>query len=67
MRVSTISYGLLLLQGAMASPVAEAAPEVEPRNNVERRDPTPFDIPFPQFPKKGKGGNKGDSGQNLKT
>ncbi|KAJ4183319.1 hypothetical protein NW755_009810 [Fusarium falciforme] len=51
MHASTLLYGLVFLQGAMTSPVAEPVqgPEVEPRA-MEPRAPTSGDIPFPRFP-----------------
>ncbi|KAJ3540779.1 hypothetical protein NM208_g4909 [Fusarium decemcellulare] len=45
-------YGVLFLQGALASPIAEPAPEAE-HQAIEPRSPKIGDIPFPQFPKKG--------------
>ncbi|RKL08602.1 hypothetical protein BFJ68_g9396 [Fusarium oxysporum] len=60
MHASTILYGLVFLQGAMASPVGNAAAaDVEPRatepegletRDIERRAPALGDMPFPSFP-----------------
>ncbi|RSL83172.1 hypothetical protein CEP52_016786 [Fusarium oligoseptatum] len=60
MHASTLLYGLVFLQGAMTSPVAEPVqgPEVEPRA-VERRTPTSGDIPFPRFPSRKPKGHQG--------
>jgi hypothetical protein len=49
MQLSTLFYGFSLLQGAMASPVAELAVEVESRN-IEPKGPTLGDIPWPRMP-----------------
>jgi hypothetical protein len=70
MHASTILYGLVFLQGAMASPVGNAdAADVEPRatepegletRNIEPRAPALGDLPFPTLPslKKSKSGIK---------
>ncbi|KAH6867779.1 hypothetical protein B0T10DRAFT_524179 [Thelonectria olida] len=61
MQASAILYCLVLLQGALATPIEGPAPEVE-RRDIEPRAPTPLDIPFPGFParNRGKKGGKGD-------
>jgi hypothetical protein len=59
MHASTILYGLVFLQGAMATPVGAAGPGIEPRDGepevlearaIEPRAPALGDIPFPLFP-----------------
>jgi hypothetical protein len=54
MRFSAILYGVVFLQGALASPVAQPDSEVEARA-MERREPTPFDMPMPILPRRAKG------------
>lgn len=49
LQLSTIFYGLAVLQGAIASPVAEPAVEVEARD-IEPRAPAMGDIPWPKLP-----------------
>ncbi|KAF5649973.1 hydrophobin [Fusarium sp. NRRL 52700] len=49
LQLSAIFYGLAVLQGAIASPVAEPAVEVEARD-LEPRGPTMGDIPWPRLP-----------------
>ncbi|KAF4497396.1 hydrophobin [Fusarium agapanthi] len=48
-QLSAIFYGLAVLQGAIASPVAEPAVEVEARD-IEPRGPSMGDIPWPRLP-----------------
>ncbi|EMT64831.1 hypothetical protein NOF04DRAFT_16637 [Fusarium oxysporum II5] len=80
MHASTILYGLVFLQGAMASPVGNvAAADVEPRatepegletRDIERRAPALGDMPFPAFPslkKKGQSGGSKDCSSNDQT
>ncbi|KAL9564035.1 hypothetical protein ACKAV7_011809 [Fusarium commune] len=60
MHASTILYGLVFLQGAMASPVGNVAADgVEPRaaepegletRDIEPRAPSLGDLPFPKMP-----------------
>ncbi|KAJ4212932.1 hypothetical protein NW759_011191 [Fusarium solani] len=61
MHASTILYGLVFLQGAMATPVGAAGSGIEPRGGkpqalearaIEPRVPALGDIPFPLFPTK---------------
>ncbi|KAF5976380.1 hydrophobin [Fusarium coicis] len=49
LQLSAIFYGLAVLQGAVASPVAEPAVEVEERD-IEPRAPSMGDIPWPRLP-----------------
>lgn len=49
LQLSAIFYGLAVLQGAIASPVAEPAVEVEERD-IEPRAPSMGDIPWPRLP-----------------
>ncbi|KAH7119356.1 hypothetical protein B0J13DRAFT_568666 [Dactylonectria estremocensis] len=55
MHASAILYGLFFLQGAMAFPMAQPDLEVEARS-IERREPTPFDMPMPLLPRVAKAG-----------
>ncbi|KAF5026940.1 hypothetical protein F66182_970 [Fusarium sp. NRRL 66182] len=59
MHFSTLLYGIVLLQGAMASPVVQPAASVEARDveerdveerDLERRAPFLGDLPFPKLP-----------------
>ncbi|PNP60713.1 hypothetical protein FNYG_14556 [Fusarium nygamai] len=80
MHASTILYGLVFLQGAMASPVGKAGPTgVEPRatelegletRDIEPRAPALGDLPFPSVPalkKRGQGGGSSDCPSNQQT
>ncbi|KAK2688371.1 hypothetical protein QWA68_012392 [Fusarium oxysporum] len=49
LQLSTIFYGLAVLQGTIASPIAEPAVEVEARD-IEPRAPSMGDIPWPKLP-----------------
>ncbi|WZH40852.1 hydrophobin [Fusarium acuminatum] len=49
MQLSTLFYGFSLLQGAMATPVAEPAAEVETRD-IEPKGLVVGDIPWPRMP-----------------
>ncbi|EXK25364.1 hypothetical protein FOXG_17644 [Fusarium oxysporum f. sp. lycopersici 4287] len=73
MHASTILYGLVFLQGAMASPVGNVAADgVEPRaaepegletRDIKPRAPSLGDLPLPKMPslkKKGQGGGSSD-------
>ncbi|WAO96822.1 Hypothetical protein NCS54_01450900 [Fusarium falciforme] len=58
MHASTILYSLVLLQGAMASPISDSTVGVETRD-IEPRAPALGDFPFPKLPavkRKGQGG-----------
>ncbi|KAM6513893.1 hypothetical protein FALCPG4_015090 [Fusarium falciforme] len=71
MHASTILYGLVFLQGAMASPVGDSSVDIEPRaiksegpetRDIEPRAPVFGDVPFPKFPAmKGRGQGAGCS------
>ncbi|KAJ3463644.1 hypothetical protein MRS44_008430 [Fusarium solani] len=59
MHASTILYGLVFLQGAMASPIGDSSVDVEPRaiepegletRDIEPRGPVFGDVPFPKLP-----------------
>ncbi|KAF4439813.1 hydrophobin [Fusarium albosuccineum] len=69
MQPTTLLYGVLFLQGAMASPVADPAPEVGIETRaLEPRGPTAGDIPFPRFPSrkpKGHGGSDCSTGGSV--
>ncbi|KAF9775699.1 hypothetical protein IL306_006178 [Fusarium sp. DS 682] len=49
MQLSTFCYGLALLQGAMASPIAEPAAVVETRD-IDPSGPNFGDFPWPRMP-----------------
>ncbi|KAF4447237.1 hypothetical protein F53441_9224 [Fusarium austroafricanum] len=49
MQLSTLFYGLALLQGAKALPATEPAAEVETQD-IEPSGPAPIDIPWPRMP-----------------
>lgn len=54
MRFATIISGFVLLQGAVASPISDAAEvetrDLEPRADIEARGPVLGDIPWPRLP-----------------
>ncbi|KAF4445207.1 hydrophobin [Fusarium acutatum] len=58
-QLSAIFCGLAVLQGAIATPVAEPAVEVEARD-IEPRAPSMGDIPWPRLPalRRAKGSDK---------
>ncbi|KAL4727121.1 hypothetical protein ACLX1H_006022 [Fusarium chlamydosporum] len=61
MQFSTLFLGIAMLQGAIATPVDEAAVGVETRD-LEPRAPSLGDIPWPKMPALRKGANKNSKG-----